>query len=152
MHVRPGWASRVITYCGGKPHPDYNHSGCGGEIEHKEPIVVCTWWHSRRMYNKYYHKTCFWEGYELWWERNPYRAPESSRMGGRKQRLFLTPEQTKQRAYVAVKASNIRKRMREVVDLGLSDWREAKASLDIDYNALAAEYEECGGLPVGWFK
>ena len=148
MQITVTFATRRITQCGG--NPKYNASGCGGEIKKAERIFKGAWWHAKRYQTKYWHFQCYVDGASFYLDTHPFVDKPTSHNGGRPKVLDLSKEQKKQRAYLAMKASKIRKEMTTTVEAELPGWMERKEDLDREYWKLGALYKECGGVPKSW--
>ena len=148
MNITATYATRRINQCGGDPK--YNASGCGGTIDKEERIFKAGWWYQKRYMTKYWHFDCYVEGSKLYLDTHPFVDKTPGRNGGRPKTLDLTEEQKKQRAYLGMKASKMRKERFHVVDVGLPGWQGKLGELDIEYQKLRPQYEQCGGVPKSW--
>jgi len=89
----------------------------------------------------YQHFGCWVENAEIWFESHPYIPPVGN--GGRPC-MNLTEEDMRVRRSLAVQASGLRKRKKDMVGMGL--WENVER-IEEDINRLRIRYEEHGGVP-----
>ena len=140
MNIVASYAGKLIHSC----------DWCKGSVNMGERIIRGSWWWKKWRYTKYWHRRCYIEQLDAYWDSNPFIAKERGGHSTGRPKLNLDVDQRRKRKTLLVMAHRLRNEMRDVIDLGMPNWISRRQEVIEKLEVVRAKLEEVGGIPTNW--
>ena len=141
VHIFASHAKQTLRECG--------LDICHDPIKKGARIFRGSWYFKKRKSIRSWHFDCYVLQASLYLDDNPFVSRSTNGPGRKKLDLSLADRRT--RTYLIVRGSQLRRDMRDTVDVGLPGYQERLAELTERYWVLAERLKEVGGVPKSWF-
>ena len=115
-----------------------------------ERIFRGSWWYYKHRHIKFWHRRCYMEQADNYWEGNPFVAKERGGHSTGRPKLALDVEQRRIRKTLLVMASRLRTEMRGVVELGMPNWVSRRNEIINKLEVVRVKLDDVGGIPSNW--